>query len=246
MHRTRPDVGATREGGMAEMDPWLQAATVGLLGLLIGLGFVFWGFKLFLILLPIWGFFFGFLFGAGVVTALFNDGFLATVTGWVVGFFVGILFAVLAYLFYWFAVVFIGASVGYAIGLGLLAWLGNGGGNLTGLIFGLAGAAIVAVIVVVLRVPKYLIILLTSVAGAFAAVAGLGLILNRISLSELSDGHMGAFQAVTDLNWIWPLGAIVLAVVGIVYQMRMTALDEEILMESYRNPGWPTTTTPSA
>jgi len=49
------------------MDTWLQAAAIGALALLIGLGFVFYGFKLFLILLPIWGFFFGFLFGAGVV-----------------------------------------------------------------------------------------------------------------------------------------------------------------------------------
>ncbi len=145
------------------MDPWLQAATIGLLGLLLGLGFVFYGFKLFLILLPIWGFFFGFLFGAGLVTALFSDGFLATVTGWVVGFFVGLLFAVLSYLFYWFAVLFIGASVGYAIGLGLLALLGNGGDNLMGLIFGLVGAAIGAGLVVVLRVPKYLIIALTAI-----------------------------------------------------------------------------------
>ena len=224
------------------MDPWLQAATIGLLGLLIGLGFVFYGIRLFLILLPIWGFFFGFLFGAGVVTALFNDGFLATTLGWVVGFFVGLLFAVLSYLFYWFAVLFIGASVGYAIGLGLLAWLGNGGGNLAGFIFGLVGALIVAGLVVALRVPKYLIILLTAVAGAFAAVAGLALILKRIPLSELSNGTVGAFRAVQDLNWIWPLGAVILAVVGIIYQMRMTALDEAILMESYRNPGWPDTT----
>ena len=66
------------------------------------------------------------------------------------------MFAVLSYLFYWFAVLFIGASVGYALGLGLLALLGNGGDNLMGLIFGLVGAAIVAGIVVVLRVPKYL------------------------------------------------------------------------------------------
>jgi Domain of unknown function (DUF4203) len=223
------------------MDPWLQAAAVGLLGLLIGLGFVFYGFKLFLILLPIWGFFFGFLFGAGAMTAIFGDGFLSTTLGWVVGFIVGIVFAALAYLYYWFAVVFIGASVGYAAGLGLLAWLGNGGGNLTGFIFGLAGAVIVAGIVVALRVPKYLIILLTSVAGAFAAVAGLALILNRLTLAQMETGTLGAFHAVQDLNWIWPVGAVVLAAIGIVYQMKVTAYEEAIMMESYRNPGMPPT-----
>ncbi len=226
------------------MDPWLQAAAIGLLGLLIGLGFVFYGFGLFLILLPIWAFFFGFLFGAGVVTGIFNDGFLATVTGWVVGFFVGLLFAVLAYLFYWFAVVFIGASVGYAIGLGLLALLGNGGENLMGLLFGLVGAIIVAAIVVVLRVPKYLIILLTAIGGAIAAIAGVALIFKQISWEELTSGSTSAFQAVRDLGWLWAGAVVVLAVVGIVYQMRMTALTEAIMYDSYRNPGMPPSTAP--
>jgi hypothetical protein len=225
------------------MDPWLQAAAIGLLGLLIGLGFVFYGFGLFLILLPIWAFFFGFLFGAGVVTALFNDGFLATVTGWVVGFFVGILFAALAYLFYWFAVLFIGASVGYAVGLGLLALLGNGGENLMGLLFGLAGAVIVAAIVVVLKVPKYLIIVLTSVAGAIAAIAGVALIFKQISWEELTNGTTSAFQAVRDLGWLWAGAVVVVAIVGIVYQTRMTALSEAIMYDSYRNPGMPPPTT---
>ncbi len=226
------------------MDPWLQAATIGVLGLLLGLGFVFYGFRLFLILLPIWGFFFGFLFGAGLVTALFNDGFLATVTGWVVGFFVGLLFAVLSYLFYWFAVLFLGASVGYAVGLGLLALLGNGGDNLIGLIVGLVAAAIGAGIVMILRVPKYLIILLTAIAGSIAAIAGVALIFQQISWAELSAGTTSAFQAVRDLGWLWAGGVVVLAVVGIVYQIRMTALDEAILMDSYRNPGWPDNTAP--
>ena len=226
------------------MDPWLQAAAIGLLGLLIGLGFVFYGFGLFLILLPIWAFFFGFLFGAGVVTGLFNDGFLATVTGWVVGFFVGILFAALAYLFYWFAVVFLGASVGYAIGLGLLAMLGNGGDNLMGLIFGLIGALIGAAVVVGLRVPKYLIILLTAVAGSIAAIAGVALIFKQITWDELSHGSNTAFQSVRDLGWLWAAGVVVLAVVGIVYQMRMTALTEAIMQDSYRNPGMKSSTAP--
>jgi hypothetical protein len=227
---------------MAEMDPWLQALTIGLLALVIGLAFVFYGVGLFLILLPIWAFFFGFLFGAGVVTAIFNEGFLATITGWVVGFFTGIVFAVLSYLFYWFAVLFLGASVGYALGLGLLAMLGNGGDNLMGLIFGLVGAAIVAGIVVVLRVPKYLVIVLTSIAGAIATVAGLALIFQQITWAELSSGTTSAFQAVRDLGWLWAGGVLIVAIVGIVYQTRMTSMTEAIMYDSYRNPGWPDTT----
>jgi hypothetical protein len=226
------------------MDPWLQAAAIGLLGILIGLAFVFWGFRLFLILLPIWGFFAGFLFGAYAITALLGDGFLATTLGWVVGFVVGIVFAVLSYLYYWFAVVFIGASLGYAAGVGVLHWLGNGGDNFMGFLFGLIGAIIVAAIVVFLRLPKYLAIVLTAIGGAAATITGVALILKQVTLDELRGGIAGAIAAVNDLPWLWGIGAIVLAGVGIAYQIRLTAQADEIMYESYRNPGMTPTTPP--
>jgi hypothetical protein len=220
------------------MDPWLEAAAIGLLGILIGLAFVFWGFRLFLILLPIWGFFAGFLFGAAATTALFGDGFLATTLGWVVGFFLGLLFAVLAYLYYWFAVVFIGASVGYFLGEGLLHWLGNGGDNFLGFLFGLVGAIIVAAIVVVLRVPKYLIFLLTAIGGAYATIIGIALIFKQVTLDELNGGMIGSLSQANDLPWLWGIAGIVLAGVGIAYQMRLADQTEAaITYGSYRNPG---------
>ncbi len=222
------------------MDPWVQAAAIGALGVAIGLGFVFWGFRLFLILLPIWGFFFGFLFGAGATTALLGDGFLATTLGWVIGFVVGIVFAVLSYLYYWFAVVFLGASVGYGIGLGLLHWLGNGGDNFMGFVFGLIGAIIVAAIVVILRVPKYLVIVLTAIGGAFAAVTGVALILNQVGLDELDGGIGGTIAAVDSMSWIWGVAAVVLAAIGIVYQIKLSAQLEELALDSYQNPGMST------
>ncbi len=221
------------------MDPWLEAAAIGLLGVLIGLAFTFWGFRLFLILLPIWGFFAGFLFGAGATSALFGDGFLATTLGWVIGFVVGIIFAVLSYLYYWFAVVFLGASLGYAAGVGLLHWLGNGGDNFMGFLFGLIGAVIVAAVVVMLRMPKYIAIVLTAIGGAAATITGIALILKQVTLDELSGNIAGSLAAVNDLPWLWGLGAIVLAGVGIAYQIRLAALTEEIVYESYRNPGMP-------
>jgi len=227
------------------MDPWLEAAAIGLLGILIGLAFVFWGFRLFLILLPIWGFFAGFLFGASIVHVFIGENlpFLATTLGWVIGFVVGILFAILSYLYYWFAIVFIGASIGYAGGLGLLHWLGNGGDNFMGFLFGLVGAIIVAAIVVVLRMPKYLAIVLTAIGGAAATVTGVALILKQVTLEELTGGSIGSLAAVNDLPWLWGLAAIVLAGVGIAYQIRATAMAEAIVYTSYRNPGM---TPPSA
>src|SRR5512136_2522786 len=96
----------------------------GLIGLLFGLVMAFAGYRLFLILLPIWGFFFGFGLGAQTIQALFGDAFLATVTSWVVGFIVAAVFAILAYLFYIVAVAIIAGSLGYAAAVGLLTALG--------------------------------------------------------------------------------------------------------------------------
>ena len=74
------------------------------IALMFGLVMVFSGYRLFLFLLPIWGFFAGFFLGAQTIHYLFDVGLFATVTGWVVGFFVGLIFAVLSYLFYFLAV----------------------------------------------------------------------------------------------------------------------------------------------
>ena len=66
-------------------------------GVLLFLGtlIAFAGYRLFLVLLPIYGFFFGLSFGAHSVQALFGDGFLSTTTSWVVGFFAGVLLSLI-------------------------------------------------------------------------------------------------------------------------------------------------------
>ena len=105
-------------------ESFLALACAGLIGILFGLVVCFAGYRLFLVLLPIWGFIFGLAFGAQTMQALFGVGFLATVTSWVVGFIVGGVFAVLSYLFYMLAVAIIAGSLGYSIGVGLLLAIG--------------------------------------------------------------------------------------------------------------------------
>ena len=64
------------------MDFTIEGLLIGLLAIAIGAAFAFYGFRVFLILLPIWGFFAGFLLGAGVMDSLFPDaGFLVEVSG---------------------------------------------------------------------------------------------------------------------------------------------------------------------
>ena len=104
------------------------------IALLFGLVVAFGGYRLFLILLPVWGFFAGFMLGAQTIHFLFDVGLFATVTGWVVGFFVGLLFAVLSYLFYFIAVGIVSFSLGYGASVAVLLWIGLEAGFLVWLI----------------------------------------------------------------------------------------------------------------
>ena len=70
-----------------------------LLALLFGTFVCFAGYRFFIVLLPVWGLFFGLFLGAQTVQALLGEAFFATVTSWVAGFVVGVIFAVLSYLF---------------------------------------------------------------------------------------------------------------------------------------------------
>jgi Domain of unknown function (DUF4203) len=214
-----------------------QAIVIGLLAILIGLAFTFMGFRLFLILLPVWGFFIGFYFGAEMVSVIFGTGFLADVTGFVVGFVAALIFAVASYLWYWLAVTILGGSVGYAVGVGLIGFLGISN-NFINVVIGLLFAIVFAVAAIWLRLPKYLAIAFTSVGGAFAAVAGLAILFGKLDTTAL--GHTGTtIGAIKDLNWLWLAAAIVLTVIGIWYQTRSTALTEVVAYDSYRNPGTP-------
>ena len=96
-----------------------QLICTAILALIIGLLALFAGYRLFLLLLPIWGFFAGFAIGAQATVLLFGGGFLATVTSWIVGFVVGLIFAVLSYLIYIVGVALLSAAFGYFLAAGV-------------------------------------------------------------------------------------------------------------------------------
>src|SRR5512137_289667 len=129
-------------------DSFFALACAGMIGILFGLVLCFAGYRFFLILLPIWGFFFGFGFGIQTMQALLGDGSVATITSWVVGFIVALVFAVLAYLFYIAAVALIAGSLGYSAAVGLLMAIGM---NMNFIVWLIGIAAGVALAVIVLR-----------------------------------------------------------------------------------------------
>jgi hypothetical protein len=215
----------------------IQGLLLGALAIGIGLAFAFYGFRVFLILLPIWGFFAGFLLGANGVEWLIGDGFLATTTGWVIGFLLGLLFAVLSYLYYWVAVILLGGALGYQLTIGLLQWIGFDGDGWISLILGLIVGAVFAVGFFLLRMPAVLVIVATAISGAGATIAGVAIAIGIIDYKDMSSGIFGLYET-SDMGWLGIIAAIALAFAGAIYQTRTVAdMSAAITEESYMNPG---------
>ena len=143
----------------------LELLCMALIGLGFGFAIAFWGYKLLWIILPIWGFFAGFVLGSQTIQILFDDGaFLATITGWVVGFVIGGIFALLSYLFYFAAVAILAGAFGYGLTVAILDWIGMDTDWLVWLIAIVAGVAL-AFVVLRFNIQKYAVIVITAIAG---------------------------------------------------------------------------------
>jgi hypothetical protein len=179
----------------------------------------FGGYRLFLILLPIYGFFFGLAFGAHSVQALFGDGFLSTTTSWVVGFFAGLLFAVLSYLFWAVAVAIAAGSLGYALVAGLFSLFGVDLGPVVW-ILGVAVGIVFAIGALALNLQKAIVIVATALLGAWGIVATLLFLLGTASPEAVADG--GA-KMILDDHPLWFLIFAAVAALGTVFQFRVNS-----------------------
>src|SRR6476661_3579069 len=158
----------------------IEGIVVGLLAIVVGLAWAFYGLKAFTILLPIWAFFVGLLAGASWGQEFLGQGFFGSVTSWVLGIVVGLVLAAISYFWYYGAIALIGGAIGYTLGAGLLSAIGLDG--FLSVVVGLIVGAVVAIAVIVLAVPVWLVIFLTALGGAVAAVNGLFIMLGTIKL----------------------------------------------------------------
>ncbi len=158
-------------------ESFFTLACAGLIGALFGMLMAFFGYRLFLFLLPVWGFFFGLWLGADTMHALFGYGFLSTVTSWVVGFVVGAIFAVLSYLFYIVAVAVIAGSLGYLGSVGILLAIGMNPGFLLWLI-GIIVGVVLVIVTLMFNLQKWVIIIATAFLGAGVTFATFILLFN--------------------------------------------------------------------
>jgi hypothetical protein len=189
-----------------------------LIALLFAIAVCFVGYRLFLVLLPIWGFFFGFMLGAQSLQALLGIGFLATVTSWVIGFFVGAIFAVASYLFYMVGVAVLAGSLGYMLAVGLLNLIGL---DLTLIVWivGIAAAIALAYVTIRFNIQKYVIIIATAVGGAGTVVGTLVLGITGMNLASLITNPV---QIILQNSWWWALVFLALAIGGAIVQIRST------------------------
>lgn len=196
----------------------LVTLLAALFALGLGVALLLWGYRIFLVLLPIFGFFAGLWVGAQAVTLLFGDGFLATVTGLVVGFIAGLICAIFSYLFYAFGVALVAAIIGGSLAIGLLQAIGITA-NLILIPAAIVAGIVVALLVMVFNVQKYVVIALTAIAGANALILAPLLLFGRVSLDSL-QGAGNAVRPVLADSWFWLLVWIIIAAVGIFYQIR--------------------------
>lgn len=190
-------------------DSFFAVMCGGMIALLFGLVLAFAGYRLFLFLIPIWGFFFGFGLGAQTIMAISpNDAFLATVTSWVVGFIVAAVFAVLAYLFYIFAVALISASLGYTATVALLTAIGMQFGFIVWAA-GLAVGVILALVVLRFNIQKWIIEFATAFLGAGVIVGVFLALFGKLPMADIVQKPVSvALQAS-------PLWMLIFIVVGI-------------------------------
>jgi len=190
---------------------------MGLIALIVGLAVCFNGYRWFLILLPIWGFIFGFGLGAQTLQAIFGIGFAATVASWVLGFIVGLIFAVLSYLFWIVGVALFAGSFGYALGVGLMGAIGINLNLLVWLV-GIALGIVVAVLVLALNLQKWAIIFITSFGGAGVIAGTLGLMFSGGNAGTLGQNP---FRAAIGASWLLIILFLVLGILGFVSQLRI-------------------------
>jgi hypothetical protein len=197
-------------------DSFFAVMCGGLIGLLFGMVLAFAGYRLFLVLLPIWGFFFGFALGAQSIQVLFGEAFLATITSWVVGFIVAVVFAVLAYLFYIAAVAIISFSLGYSATIGVLMALGLplAGGFIAWLIAVVVGV-VLAFVVLRFNIQKWVIEFATAFLGA-GAIVGVFVILFGGPAAQVLENPV---KFVLNNSPFWLIVFIVLGIAGFVLQV---------------------------
>jgi hypothetical protein len=202
---------------------------LGLFAILAGGFMLFAGQLVLRFVLPIWGFFAGFAFGAGLFAELADERFLGTVLGWVAGIVCALIFAVLAYLYFAVAVILAMAAFGFAIGSGVVVALGIDW-NWVAVLVGIVIGAVLGLVSVMGNLPMIVLAVVSSIAGAVSVVAGLMLMVGAMDSADFTQGN---FTKAVQASWGWYLTLVVLALLGIVAQTRQRLAMRRSIQETW-------------
>ena len=211
----------------------MQDVVVGLLAIAVGALFAFRGYFAMRVIIPIWGAFAGFMLGAGLVSSASDDGFLRSVLGWVIGVVLALLFALAAYLYYEISVAIAMAAIGFTLGTSLMVALGVTWSWLI-IIVGVAGGILLAAVAILGDLPTVILVVLTAMAGASTIVAGFMLLVGAVETGDFES--VSTTQRLDD-DWWWYAIYVVLAVAGVVIQVRRTAQLRASLREQWAASG---------
>lgn len=202
---------------------------LGILAIVAGGVMLFAGQFVLRLVLPIWGFFAGFAFGAGLFASLADESFLGTALGWVSGLVFALVFAVLAYLYYAVAVILAMAVFGYVIGAGLVVALGIDW-NWLAVLVGVAIGAVLGLVSVLGNMPMIVLAVVSSIAGAVSVVGGLMLLVGSLNSADFTEG---SFSSAVDAGWWWYALLLVLALIGVVAQTRQRIVVNRTINEAW-------------
>jgi hypothetical protein len=194
----------------------IEGILVGLLAIVIGAAWAFYGLKLFTILLPIWAFFFGLITGGQWAAEVFGEGFFATVLSWGIGIVFGLVLAAISYFWYYAAIVILGGAVGYSLGVGFFEFLGFGTGIIA-LVVGLILGAVFAIGTFLLGVPVLLVMVPSAFSGAAAVVNGVLILFNQIPVGAV---NVGIFGSLFHQGLLGTVAFLVIGAAALFYQFR--------------------------
>jgi hypothetical protein len=201
---------------------------MSLIAMLFGLAATFSGYRIFLVLLPIFGFVFGFGLGAQTLQVLFGEAFLATVTSWVVGFVVGAVFAVLSYLIFLVGVAIIAGALGYSLAVGLMGAIGFDLDLLVWVV-GIVAAIVLAFVTLKYNIQKWVIIAFTAFGGAAVIIVSILGAFGKLGPLDMAGNP--AQQAIQD-SVLWLIFFLVVGIAGAAVQVRSTMTYEFVPPEN--------------
>jgi hypothetical protein len=196
----------------------LQTIVGALLALGLGALLVFFGRRVILVLLPVFGFFAGFWIGAEFMHLFLGTGFLGTISGWVLGIILALIGAVLSYLFFPIGVALLCGVFVASLLTGFLRWLGIEINWLLTLV-GLVAGFIIAWLAFWRKWDSWIVIGLTALGGAMLMALGLAWLFGQVTTEQIRAAGSAISPLLNASIW-WILLVAGLAVAGFIIQMR--------------------------